>query len=130
MRTGTEKEKTRLKSFQERGHEFALDIIRLYAELSPRIVDQCLGKQLLRSGTSVGAQLSEGKRSRSQAEIISKTESALQELEESIYWMRLLKDAAVTTPQRVDTLIRNADELMAILTTGVRRLKLMNSPTR
>jgi four helix bundle protein len=53
------------------------------------MVEQCLGKQLLRSGTSVGAHLSESRRSRSRAEIISKTEVALQELEESVYWMKL-----------------------------------------
>jgi len=120
----------RLKSFQERGHDFALEIIRLYIELSSRPVDQCIGKQLLRSGTSVGAQLSESKRSRSRAEVISKTESALQELEESVYWMKLLRDTAIIKPQRVDALLEHADRLTAILISGARKLKSRNNGTR
>jgi four helix bundle protein len=76
-------------SLHDRSRIFALRVIRFYAGLPGGVLEQCLGKQLLRSGTSVGAHLSEGKRSRSRAEIISKTEVALQELEESVYWMKL-----------------------------------------
>ena len=91
-----------MKSFQDHGYAFALKIIRLYVKLPDRPLEQCIGKQLLRSGTSVGSQLSEGKRSRSRAEIISKTESAAQELEESIYWMKLLRDSANGTSFGLD----------------------------
>jgi len=66
-----------------RTKEFALRIIRLHGALPKTTVAGVIGKQVLRSGTSVGAQLREGKRSRSDAEMISKTESALQELEET-----------------------------------------------
>jgi four helix bundle protein len=111
------------KSLPDRGREFALRIVGLYAALSERTLEQCLGKQLLRSGTSVGAHLSEGKRSRSRAEIISKTEVALQELEESAYWMKLLRDSGVVQPSRLEGLMREADELTAILVAGINRLK-------
>ena len=65
------------KDLLVRTKEFALRIIRLYGALPKMTEARVIGKQLLRSGTSVGAQLREGKRSRSDAEMISKTESAL-----------------------------------------------------
>jgi four helix bundle protein len=111
-----------MKTFSQRGREYALRIVRTYAKLETTTLAQCLGKQLLRSGTSVGAHLSEGKRSRSRAEIISKTEGALQELEESIYWMTLLVDTKLA-PEGVNLALKEADELTAILVSGVRRLK-------
>ena len=69
----------------ERTKAFALRIIKLYSALPKKPEAQVLGKQVLRSGTSVGAHVHEGKRSRSDAEMISKTEVALQELEETVY---------------------------------------------
>lgn len=111
------------KSFPDRSREFALRIIRLYLSLPKTTMEQCLGKQLLRSGTSVGAHLSEGKRSRSRAEVISKTEVALQELEESIYWMKLLVDSGAVPASRLDNLMQEASELIAVLVAGINRLK-------
>lgn len=116
-------------SLADRSRRFALGVIRYYALLPQGTVEQCLGKQLLRSATSVGAHLSEGKRSRSRAEITSKTEVALQELEESVYWMNLIKDAAIATDHAPDTLMQEANELMAMLVVGIKRLKHM-APAR
>ncbi|HEY0049727.1 MAG TPA: four helix bundle protein [Pyrinomonadaceae bacterium] len=78
--------KTRTKSF-------ALRIIKLYKALPNTVEAQIIGKQILRSGTSAGAQYREGTRARSNAEFISKIESALQELEETAYWLELLIEA-------------------------------------
>lgn len=69
----------------ERTKAFAVRIIRLYTTLPKSTEAQVIGKQLLRSGTSVGAHIREGKRSHSDAELISKTEGALQEHEETSY---------------------------------------------
>ncbi len=107
----------------ERTKDFALRIIRLYTSLPRRTEAQVLGKQVLRSGTSVGAQLRESKRSRSDAEMISKTESALQELEETAYWLELLVEADIVKPELVAGLRQEADELTAILVTSVKTLK-------
>jgi four helix bundle protein len=71
----------------ERTKQFALRIIRLADALPNRWVAQTIGKQVLRCGTSVGAQYREGRRARSSAEYISKVESALQELDETGYWL-------------------------------------------
>ena len=68
-----------------RTREFAIRIIRLYSALPKTTVAQVIGKQMLRSGTSVGAHYREGVRSRSNAEFISKLEGGLQKLEETNY---------------------------------------------
>ena len=107
----------------ERTKQFSLRVIRLYSALPETTECRVIGKQILRSGTSVGAHVREGKRSRSKAEMISKTEVALQELEETIYWMELLVESGIVKPRRLSELMREADELMAILVTSVKTLK-------
>ena len=102
---------------------FALRIVRLYSALPKTTEAQVLGKQVLRSGTSVGAHLREGKRSRSDAEMISKTEGALQELEETVYWFELLADSGIVKAELLSDLMKEADELTAILVTSVKTIK-------
>jgi len=82
-----------------------------------------IGRQVLRLGTSVGAQLREGKRSRSDAEMISKTESALQELEETAYWLELLAESGMVDAKKLTGLRNEADQLTAILVTSAKSLK-------
>ena len=102
---------------------FALRIIRLYSALPKTTVAQVIGKQVLRSGTSVGAHYREAVRSRSDAEFISKLEVGLQELEETTYWMELIIESGVFGEERLKDLIDEADELTAILTTCVKNTK-------
>ena len=85
----------------ERTKTFALRIIRLFGALPKTTEARVIGRQILRSGTSVGAQLREGKRSRSDAEMISKTESALQELEETAYWLELLAESEMVEADKL-----------------------------
>lgn len=84
---------------------------------------QVLGKQVLRSGTSVGAQYREGMRSRSKAEFVSKLEGALQEIEETKYWMELIVESRIMSAGRLTGLAEEADELTAMLTASVRTTK-------
>ena len=107
----------------ERTKLFSLRVIRMYSTLPETTESRVIGKQILRSGTSVGAHVREGKRSRSQAEMISKTEVALQELEETIYWMELLVESGIVKARRLSDLMREANELTAILVTSVKTLK-------
>jgi len=107
----------------ERTKAFALRVIRLYASLPKKTEAQVLGKQVLRSGTSVGAHIREGKRSRSDAEMIGKTEGALQELEETMYWLELLADTGIVKAELLDDLMKEADELTAIFVTSVKTIK-------
>lgn len=106
-----------------RTKEFALRIIRLYGALPKSTEAQVVGKQLLRSGTSVGAQLREGKRSRSDAEMISKIEGALQEIEETVYWLELLSESGIVKAQLLEPLVDEAEELTAILVTSAKTTK-------
>jgi four helix bundle protein len=95
----------------------------MYSALPTSRVASILGDQALRSGTSVGAHYREAFRSRSTAEVISKLEVALQELDEATYWIELLIDAEIVRPRRLQPLLQEADELTAILVTTVRTIK-------
>lgn len=106
-----------------RTRKFAVRIIRLYKALPNSVEAQIIGKQILRSGTSVGAQYREATRARSDAEFISKIESASQELEETIYWFELLIEAEIFKIEKLESLIKEADELMAIFVSSVKRVK-------
>lgn len=107
-----------------RTKEFAVRVLRLCAALPTRPDAQVLGKQLLRSGTSVGAHYREASRARSSAEFISKLEGGMQELEESSYWLELLVDSGIVAPDKLAPLMAEADELMAILVTCVKNARL------
>jgi len=106
-----------------RTKRFALSIIRLYSDLPKNTLAQVLGRQLLRSGTSVGAHYREACRSRSNAEFISKIEGGLQELEESVYWMELLQDSGTVASDALAVLMAEADQLTRILVTCVKKVK-------
>jgi len=107
----------------ERTRAFAVRIIRLYGALPRTTEAQVIGKQVLRSGTSVGAHYREATRARSNAEFISKLEGGLQELEETRYWLELLRDAGIMEWVKVSALDQEADELTRILVTIVKDRK-------
>jgi four helix bundle protein len=110
MRNDEEKSDLRMRT-----KEFALRIIRLYAALPKTTEAQVIGRQVLRSGTSVGAHYREAYRSRSDAEYIAKIRGGLQELEETSYWLELLCDAAIVKGDRLAELRSEAEELTANL---------------
>jgi four helix bundle protein len=97
---------------------FARRIIRLYAAL-PRadVAAQVLGKQTLRSGTSVGANYREAHRARSKAEFVSKIGDCIKEADETLYWLELLLEESFIPANRLQPLVVEANELVAILTT-------------
>lgn len=102
---------------------FALRIIKLYSAMPKSGAAQVLGRQVLRSGTSVGAQYREAIRARSKAEFASKVQSALQELEETVYWLELLAESGAIKPQRLSPLQGEAEELTAIFVSSVKTAK-------
>ncbi|MBU0611223.1 MAG: four helix bundle protein [Armatimonadetes bacterium] len=115
-----------VQDLTERTRRFALRVLKLYGALPKTVEAQVLGKQLLRSGTSVGAHYREAVRARSTRELISKFEGALQELEETAYWLELLEQGGVFDDPRVRWLTKEADELTAILVTCVLKAKPTN----
>ncbi|HET7712228.1 MAG TPA: four helix bundle protein [Thermoanaerobaculia bacterium] len=82
-----------------------------------------LGGQAVRAGTSVGAHCREGYRSRSDAELISKLEVALQEMDETMYWFDLLVESGTVQRKRLEPLMKEADEIIAIMVASVRTIK-------
>jgi four helix bundle protein len=106
-----------------RTKEYALSIIRLFAELPKRTEAQLMGRQALRSGTSVGAQYREASRAKSNADFISKIEGSLQELEETECWLELLAESGLIPEQRLAALKRETSELKGIFVSIVRNIK-------
>src|SRR5687767_12986737 len=108
-------EKQRLMMLRTK--RFALSVIRLYCSLSRSTVEQVLGKQVLRSGTSVGAHYREACRAKSNADFVSKVEGALQELDETIYWLELLLESSPAQNAEIEPLAAEANELISIFVT-------------
>jgi four helix bundle protein len=102
-----------------RTRAFALRIIRLYTSLSKGAEAQVIGKQLLRSGTSVGAHYHEATRARSNAEFISKLQGGLQNWKK----LNLLIDGDIVKKEKLSGLCQEADELVAILVASVKTVK-------
>src|SRR5262245_12031494 len=102
---------------------FALRIIKLYSALPKTTEAQVLGRQVLKSGTSVGAHYREAGRARSTAEFISKVEGGLQELDETAYWLELLAESSIIAAHRLENLCDEANQLTAILVTCAKNAK-------
>ncbi len=105
----------RKKELKRRTKAFASAVVRFYISLDKsREEIRILGKQLLRSGTSVAANYREASRARSDGEFISKIEQCAQEADESQLWLELLRDDCGVPADRVEPIWREADELIAI----------------
>lgn len=111
------------QDLRSRTADFALRIIKLYTSLPKTTEAQVLGKQVLRSGTSIGAHYREGHRAKSDADIVHKFETALQELDETEYWLELLIKSNVVSAQKIELLRKETNELIAIFTTIVIKIK-------
>jgi four helix bundle protein len=84
---------------------------------------QVIGKQILKSGTSVGANYREGYRARSPQEFISKLGTCLQELEETTYWIELLEEGRLVPSEELTGIKKEADELTAIFVSSIKTMK-------
>jgi four helix bundle protein len=102
---------------------YALAILDLYAFIPNNLKAQIIAKQILRSGTSVGANYREACRAKSNADFISKVETVLQELEETAYWLELLQDGNILSAERVSPLADETHQLIAIFVTIVKGVK-------
>ncbi len=111
------------RDLKERTKQFALQIIHLTGRLHKTIEAQVIGKQIVRSGTSVGAQYREAQRAKSDADFISKIEGALQELDETTYWLEFLDGAAILPSGELKALCDEANQLTAIFVSIVKKVK-------
>ncbi|MFQ5730388.1 MAG: four helix bundle protein [Planctomycetaceae bacterium] len=117
------KDESVARDLRNRTREYALRIVRLYTNLPKSTEAQVIGKQVLRSGTSVGAHYREGSRARSTAEFVSKMAVGQQELDETLYWIEFLSAAEIVAPTRLEDLIDETNELLAIFATCIKNAK-------
>ena len=108
---------------RERTKNFALGVVRLFAKLPKTTEAQVLGRQLLRSGTSVGANYREAFRGRSRAEFIAKCGDCLREIEETDYWLELLVAADIASFDDLSSLRQECDELTAVFVSIIKQSK-------
>lgn len=109
--------KDEVPDLKERTKAFALRVVKMFPGLPKTEEARVLGRQLLRSCTSVGANYREAQRSRSKAEFIAKIGDCLKELDESAYWLEPLADIGVVAPSKLAALRDECDQLLAIFTT-------------
>jgi len=100
---------------KKRTKQFALRILKLVAALPKNIEGRALGNPLVRSGTSVGANYRAACRGRSKAEFIAKLGTVEEEADESAYWMELIIEGELLKAKRVQPLLQEANELVAIM---------------
>lgn len=108
---------------RNRTKDFALRVIRMFSALPKTPEAQVLGKQVLRSGTSVGANYREAYRGRSKAEFIAKCGDSLREIEETAYWLELLVDSGIVAADDLSSLRKECDEITAIFVTIIKKSK-------
>ena len=100
---------------KEKSFEFSVRVVNLYKHLTANKQEYVLSKQLLRSGTSVGANLSEAKYAISRNDFIAKQYIALKEVSETLYWLELLFKTDYLTQEQYDSIYQDAEELRKIL---------------
>src|SRR3954471_11383141 len=109
------------EDLRDRTMDFAVRVVRMFTNLPKTTEAQVLGRQVLRSGTSIGANYREAYRGRSKAEFIAKCGDCLREIEETAYWLELLVAAAVVPEAKLQSLRDECHELTAIFVTIVKR---------
>src|SRR3954454_14785268 len=105
------------EDLRDRTMNFAIRVVRMFTHLPTTTEAQVLGKQVLRSGTSIGANYREAFRGRTRAEFIAKCGDCLREIEETSYWLELLVDAKIVPAEKLSRLRQEIDELTAIFVT-------------
>jgi four helix bundle protein len=113
----------RATELKRRTKSFAVRIVNLFRSLPQPPDAQTLGKQLLRSGTSVAANYRAVCRARSQAEFISKMGIVVEEADEAVFWLELMGETGIIRPERTQNLLDEANELVAIFGASLRTSK-------
>ena len=104
-----------------RTSDFADRIIKLHAAIPKHGVGKNIAAQLVRSGTSIGAQIAEANFAKSQADFVSKLQGALQESEETRFWIKRLVSTGLIKAARLDDILRESSEITAIIVTIVNK---------
>jgi four helix bundle protein len=116
------------QEMKARTKRFALRVIKLGESLPDTRSSGVIGKQLLRSGTSVGANYRSARRAKSTADFVFKLSIVEEEADESIYWMELLAESALVSEASLAALIDEANQLVAIVVSSIKTLKRKRNP--
>ena len=111
----------------DKSMDFAVRIVNLYKYLTKEKSEYILSKQLLRSGTSIGANVNEAIRAQSQADFVSKMHIALKEAGESEYWILLLEKTDYLSKVQADSIFKDCESLIKILVSIIKTTKQNNS---
>jgi four helix bundle protein len=109
--------------FKARTRKLALDVIGLVESLPRNRTADVIGRQLLRSGTSIGANYRAACRGKSKADVISKLAIVEEEADETIYWMELLIESKIVEPACVDLLLKESNEIVAMVVASIKTLR-------
>lgn len=107
----------------DRTYALALRIVKAYTYLKEEKQEYVMSKQLLRSGTSIGAQVREAKFAQSRADFVAKLSIALKEANETLYWLELLHDSGFIEDEAFASIHNDAKEVTAILVSSVKKIK-------
>lgn len=108
----------------DKTYEFAKRIVKLYIHLSKEKNEYILSKQILRSGTSIGANIEEAQGGQSKKDFIAKTQISYKEAKETRYWLRLLKDTEILEYKLAESLLLDCDEIIRIISSILRSSKI------
>ena len=103
-----------------KSYTFAVRIVRAFQHLSDQKREFTISKQLLRAGTSIGANVEEAQGGISNADFSAKLSIAYKEARETKYWLRILRDTDYLTPAQAESLINDADELCRLLFSAIK----------
>ena len=111
------------EAMKQRTKNFALRILKLYRSLPKTDEARILGRQVLRSGTSIGANYCAACRGRSRAEFVAKLGIVLEEADETVFWLELIREATIFPEAKLRDLCQEANELVSIFVASVRTVK-------
>ncbi len=108
---------------REKSYGFALRVINLYKFAADEKKEYVLSKQILRSGTSIGANIEEAGHAQSKMDFVHKLSIAQKEAAETHYWLRLLRDSEYLTAKQAESLINDCEEIQKMLTASIKTVK-------
>jgi len=116
--------------FKRRTRAIGLRVIRLVESLPKTRTADVIGRQLLRSGTSIGANYRAACRGVSRADVISKLGDVEEEADESLYWLELLIDSGIVSERKLRSLMKEIDEILAMTVASIRTMRRRNPKSK
>ncbi len=108
---------------RDKSYDFALRIVKVYKYIVAEKKEYVLSKQILRAGTSIGANVEEGNQAQSKSDFVHKLSIAKKEAFETDYWLRILRDSDYLTEKQAESLLTDCQELQKLLTSSIKTAK-------